>query len=469
MARATASMRRMAASAGAVAFAGAAALAVFAVIADPWSPVDGPGAGSEPAPGKAPHGRPAAPIAPSKPITRPDAMNLRAGEVSHEPPESTPPTLRTPSDRVPEHALSEDSRGGGIADESTSATHPPREGPEWARLAERGIPWPPAQYTGTPLMWRLKFPYERAEFETLLHSLSSIQPRERTAVLQRVSRARDPADGKILLELLESGQVPEHPGTLHELASALSKTAEGARRMSDSGTLPGGLPGARELALGSLRMLARRMTNYGNVLSYSEWSGFQSVLETIARIAPSTLADPEADESLHAIASGLETALGKALGRGEGGYLGGSECFRLAGFLAGYPCSLCPTDSDLKFHRCSSASIFAARPESERLHALLVQSLGRWDDVERRLGGPISPVTEVALGHIIHALLEPPCESHAREAAAWLASISSSRGPGSPVSNGIAYLLKTRNLSPDLRQALSPGSRHQPPPANGRD
>ena len=129
--------------------------------------------------------------------------------------------------------------------------------PTWKEVADEGIPAPPPEFTASPLRWRLKFPMEPARFESLLRGLRFLTVDERTAVLQKVRRALDPAFGRILLE--ELPHLPDNPVTLFDFASALGETAEGARRMGEEEAVRRGLPPVRELTARSLALYARRV------------------------------------------------------------------------------------------------------------------------------------------------------------------------------------------------------------------
>ena len=255
---------------------------------------------------------------------------------------------------------------------------------------EEGIPSPPPEYRGTPLMWRLKYPMEPARFEALLRDLRHLSVPERIAVLQKVKSAKDPAHGKILLE--EIPRLPESPITLYDVASALAETAQGAKAIPEGQLRSGGLPTARDLAAAALGLLARKTQDYGSVMNEQEWTGVNDKLERLQEIDPELLAGSAAEESLATIRRGVEIALRKTLG-GEEGYLGGEACFRLARRIA-----------------------------DEGTHGVVVELLQHWEQVQRTFPSGQSRPDRVALHHAARTLLVPPCPTHGRVAIETLVS-----------------------------------------------
>ena len=302
--------------------------------------------------------------------------------------------------------------------------------PTWEEIAAEGIPAPPKEFTGTPLRWRLDFPMEPGRFEALIRGLRFLTEVERTDLLQKVRRAKDPAHGRILLE--EIPRIPHNPVTLFDVATALGESAEAVRRKGadEAGRL--GLPSVRELTAASLALYARKVREYGHVMNEAEWGGIHSKFERLAKIDPGLFADDASRVPVETVRNGVEACLLHILDDSQGGYLGGVNAFRLAGTVA-----------------------------DEGTHDLLARLLDSWDEARRRFphGSDTSSLSErTAFLVAWRALILPPCPSHALKGASALAARFQAEGgaanPKNPFLNQVSELSRGRGVPEEIRRLL---------------
>jgi hypothetical protein len=272
----------------------------------------------------------------------------------------------------------------------------------------------------------MKFPMDTLDFESLLRDLRHRSVAERTNILLKVRRSKNPALGRFLLEELPN--VPENPVTLFDYASALIEVAAATPGEGAAGRDGGALPDPRAGTTAALGMLARKVERFHSVMSEPGWGGILMKIERLREVDPSLFDTDPGAAALGGIRAGLNEELLKAMDLGQG-YLAGAGGFRLARAIA-----------------------------DEGTHEVLIRLLGQWDVVRKRF--PDTPAREdlSALMVLSRTLLQPACPSHGREAAERLCGrLHSERTPDGRRRLGehVRSLAQGRDVPGEIRAVLA--------------